>query len=197
MAVVLSFGLWIAAVFHNLFSLPAGSPTDIIALAVTSVILDIALIWYWAAVLRWPYNALGFLLVTDGTSANTIPRDTAVIRSVVTRVWEERFGAEVTRATERVWRAGRRTSRLTLIWLLLVFTGSNVVNHGAWALLEVPAIALMVLVAVSAVRSQAQLQRLRQQIAEHLGIPPFDDFPSLVPGAYQGWLEVRAAHKDA
>jgi hypothetical protein len=101
-AFLLSFVLWCAAVVHTLL---AKSPTssDFITLALASVIAGVAVVWYHAPTLRWPYNALGFVLATDAVSAKGLPRDTTEIRSLITAVWEERFGAEVTRATEHLW----------------------------------------------------------------------------------------------
>jgi hypothetical protein len=188
LVLTLALCLWL---FVGSYSL--GSTSISPAIVATTLVLDAAAVWYWGTWLRWPYNALGFLLVSDSESSKDVPRDVAIIKQLVTDEWELRFGQAITQGTEQVWRIGRRCTWLTLDAVLLGASGLPLIGHGLWSL--VPALALPLLVWLILLRAQkaAETERVRQQISTRLAIPRFDDFPSLIPDDYQRWLQIRSA----
>jgi hypothetical protein len=173
-----------AAFFH-----PNPVPTRVsIGLWVSSFALVAAAIGYWGGFVRWPYNRLGYLLITgEPLMSDTLPSE--MIASSVSSVWQNRFGSDGLEASRHLWRLGDLRTR----WFLGLFVTTTFMVDFVPSKVVVGFAAIMVIqgtcVGVYYVRSEAQTQLVRQVIGDHLGLMRFDGLPPFDPQFYGIWLD--------
>jgi len=173
------------------------SGVDLILCLAAAVFLTVATLWSFVPLVRWPYNPLGYLLMTEGDAATPIPESPASMSSPIKMEWERRFGAASLSATENFWRFERRVAASRIF--LVVTLATSIVAFGTFAIAGflIPLLAGVVVLARSRRAGADAKQEARQVIAAHLGIGPFTDFPALDPARYRRWLADHQPSPDA
>lgn len=181
------------------FSLPdyqSMGGAAVLALAISSGLCAVSGVCYWAPLFRFPFNPLGYLLLSGEASLSGMPSDRRDIRESILAEWRSRFGEGVTATCERVWQLGRQAalarSATGVVGLCLV----NSFRPGLEIWVGLVTVACLACAVSFWSMSVGAVERAKQQIARSLGVKSVAGFPPLNPAAYAVWLERVGAHRE-